>query len=424
MEENRPERMNGCKPETEAKYRSALGLYISTDLSSVEICRRCGVSVSGFTRYISKYHRHLMLKRNGIRCSPEEASEIKVSQWRRQHPRTHTKYKEAIEACDSMEYIACNISEIAREFGLDGTDLANQLRRHYPGVLELRERTRHQLGINDNLPRGVRQWCAEQYAEAVELLRSDRYITVQAAAERCNVSYTGLEQHLLFYHKELVDNRIKVRKQAVEQKCKGKITGRGTIHAPSPAIEEKYADALQLYRTTKLSARKIAQQTGVSIKGFQGYLQTWHKDLICQRKGIPFEENQPVDKSTVRRYNPATADKYHEAIVKLKEGGFTIAKVADELGLHPDSFRHYLKEHEPELHAKLGRTKTESGKTVSTESMEKYKEAVHLYETSSESLKSIALRLGLNVSSMGQFIRRQFPELVKRRKHPHPGETS
>lgn len=217
MKDNKCNRIRGCKPETEAKYRPALELYATTDLSYVEICRQCGVSLYGFSCYIDTYHRHLMLKRNGIKCSQEEANSIKIRQRRGQHPETHAKYREAIAACDSMDYIGDNISQIAREFGLNGTNLARQLRTHYPEVLEFRERARQRLGLNDGLPRGTRPWCKEQYAKAVELLRADRYITVQDAAKRCNVSYSGLEQHLIFYHKELVENRIKIRKQAVKQ---------------------------------------------------------------------------------------------------------------------------------------------------------------------------------------------------------------
>lgn len=352
-----------------------------------------------------------MLERNGIKCSQEEADGIKINQRRGQRPETHAKYRKAIAACDSMEYIGCNVSQIAREFGLNGTNLARQLRTHYPEVLEFRERARQRLGLNDNLPRGTRPWCKEQYAGAIELLRADRYITVQEAAERCAVSYTGLEQHLIFYHRKLVENRIKIRKKAVRQQRRGKITGRGTLHVPTPEIVEKYEEALHLYRTTPQSTRKIAKQTGVSVKGFYEYLQTWHKDLVCERKGIPYEEGNPVDWSSVRRYNPATAAKYADAIARLKEGGLTTAKVAAEFGLQPECLRSYLKEHEPELHAALGMKKTENGKMVSPKSMEKYKEAIHLYETTSESLKSIARRFGLNDCSLGQFIKRQFPEL-------------
>lgn len=414
--ENKRNRARGCKPETEVKYRSALELYTTTGFSYVEICRRCGVSLSGFSRYIGTYHRHLMLERNGIRCSQEKAGSIKMNQRRGQRPETHAKYKEAIAACDSMEYIECNVSQIAHVFGLTGTNLARQLHTHYPEVLEFRERERQRVGLDDNLPRGTRPECKEQYAEAVELLRTDRYVTLRDAAERCNVSYSGLKQHLIFYHKELVENRIVIRKQAVRQQCKGKITGRGTLHAPTSETTAKYAEALCLYRTTPLSARNIANQTGVSAKGFYKYLQTWHKDLVYGRKGISYEEGKPVDRSSVRRYNPATAAKYADAIARLKESGLTTAKVATEFGLHPECFRQYLKEHEPELHACLGMKKTEDGKMVSTKSLEKYKEAMHLYETTAESLKSIARRFGLNDCSLRQFIKWHFPELMERRK--------
>lgn len=416
LKEKIPNRTRGCKPETEAKYRPALELYAATDLSIAEICRQCRISTSGFSRYISIYHRHLMLERNGIKCSQEEAGDIKISPRRGQHPETHAKYKEAIAACGSMDHIKYNVSQIAREFGLSGTNLGRQLRIHYPEVLEFRERARQRLGLDDGLPRGTRPWCKKQYAEALELLRADRYVTVQEAADRCNVSYTGLEQHLIFYHKELVGNRIKIREQATRQQRRGKITGRGTPHVPMPETIEKYAEAIHLYRTTPMSARKIAKRTGVSIRGFYDYLQTWHKDLVCERKGIPYEEGKPVDWTSVRRYNLDTAAKYAEAIVRLEEGGLTTAKVAAEFGLHSECFRQYLKEHKPELHARLGMRKTDNGGIMAPHSMEKYKEALHLYATTTESVKSLARRFGFNDCSFGQFIRRQFPELHEQHK--------
>lgn len=401
------------KPKAKEKYREAIELYRTTRLSCAEICRTCKVTVSGFQRYLSLYHRDLLLARYDITCSKEEARNIKLGQLRGQLPATRAKYKEAIEACDSMDYIELNVSQIAREFGLDGTNLGRQLRTHYPGVIEWREKVRERLGIGDNLPRGTRRFCNEQYAEAVELLRSDRYITVQEAADSCGVSYTGLEQHLLFYHKDLVKRRIKIREKAVRQQRKGEITGRGTVYAPKPETVEKYAEALRLYRTTSMSARKIAAATKVPRKGFYEYLQKWHMDLVCQRKGIPYEEGRPVDWSKVRKYNPATKTKYAEAIDRLKESGLPTAKVAAEFGLNPECFRQYLKEHEPELYADLGMARTKSGRMVSRKSMEKYAEAVRLYGTTTESLKSLARRFGLNDCSLGQFIRRHFPELTE-----------
>lgn len=400
-------------PATEAKYREAVELYASTDLTCVEISRRCSVSLAGFKGYICKYHRHLMLARNGIECSPEKASSMRMGQCRGQKPSTHAKYKEAIAACDGMDYIEYNVSQIAREFGLSGTNLSRQLRTHYPGVIERREEVRRRLGLGDNLPRGTRPQCREQYAGAVELLRGDRYVTVQEAARRCNVSYQGLKQHLAFYHEELVNERIGIRKRAVGQQLKGKITGRGSLHAPKPAIVEKYAAALHLYRTTPLSAQKIARQTGLPVKGFYKYLQTWHMDLVCARRNIPYEEGQSVDWSQVRKYNPATAAKYADAIRRLEESRLTTAAVAAEFGLHPECFRQYLKEHEPELYARQGMVKTTNGRMMSGGSMAKYGEAVRLYGTTAGSLRSLARRFGVNECSLGQFIKRHFPEAVE-----------
>lgn len=411
-------RQHTPRPETTKKYREAVELYGSTTLSAREICNRCGVPLAGFQVYIGKYHRHLMLARYGIDRTPEEAADIKMGQRRKQKPATREKYRAAIAACDSMDYIEYNISQIAREFGLEGTNLSRQLRTHYPDVIERREEARRRMGLNDNLPRGTRSYCKEQYAEAVKLLRADRYITVQEVAERCNVSYSGLEQHLIFYHKELVENRIRIRKQAVNQKRKGKITGSGTPHAPKPETVALYAEALQLYRTTPMSVRKIAATANVPLRGLYNYLQEWHQDLICQRKGVDYEEGKPVDWSTVRKYNPATQAKYAEAIRKLKasDGKTTTTAIAAEFGLQPEAFRQYLKEHEPELHAAQGMVRTESGKAMSRRSMEKYAEAVHLYQTTSEPLNAIARRFQMDACAFRDFLKRHYPELVEQRK--------
>lgn len=405
-------------PETEAKYRDAVAMYAATDLSCAEISRRCGVSLPGFKRYVGTYCRHLMLLRNGVRCAPAKACNIKLSQRRGQRPATHSKYREAIAACDSIEYIDCNISQIARLFGLDPSGLSRQLRTHYPGLIERRERERRLRGQNDNLPRGTRPWCREQYAPAVELLRGDRYITVQEAAARCGVSRSGLEQHLVFYHKELIGDRTEIRRQAVGQQLRDRITGRGSVHAPKPATVAKYAEALRLYRTTSLSAMRIAGQTGVSRKGFYGYLRTWHTELICERQAVVCDGDGPADGAGRRKYRLAAKDKYAAAIARLKnsEDEPSTAAVAAEFGLHPDCFRQYLREHEPDLYARQGMVRTESGRVVSRRSMEKYGEAVRLFGATSESLRSLARRFGVNECSLRDFIKRHFPEVLEQRR--------
>ena len=112
--------------------------------------------------------------------------------------------------------------------------------------------------------------------------------------------------------------------------------------------------------------------TGISRNRFYDYLHNWHMDLVCKRKNIPYEEGMTIDWSKVRKYNSSTKAKYAETIKRLKESGLTIAEVAAEFRLHPECFRQYLKEHEPELHARLGMVRSDNGKVMAHHSMEKY----------------------------------------------------
>ena len=59
--------------------------------------------------------------------------------------------------------------------------------------------------------------------------------------------------------------------------------------------------------------------------------------------------------------------------------------------------------------------RTDNGKKVLQRSEEKYAEAIRLYTTSTETLKSIAQRLGLNEKSVGGYLRRNYPELIRKR---------
>lgn len=71
-----------------------------------------------------------MLARNNILCDKEAAYKIKLNQLRGQQPVSRIKYKDAIEACRSMEYIELNVSQIARQFSLEGSNWGRQLRTH------------------------------------------------------------------------------------------------------------------------------------------------------------------------------------------------------------------------------------------------------------------------------------------------------
>lgn len=201
----------------EARFRKAVTLYRDTTLSMAEIARRTGVSYQGLRNQLYRYHRELLLARHGIEVARPSATEetdakqgcptpreVKLRGERGQTPAAQKKYGAAIQACDDLQYIALNISQIARMFGLSPTALGNQLHAHYPDVLERRERERQLRGLSGWHRRGARPESVAQYAPAVGMLRGGT-VTVREAARACGVSAAGLYEHLLFYHRDIVE---------------------------------------------------------------------------------------------------------------------------------------------------------------------------------------------------------------------------
>lgn len=399
-------------PTAADKYREAIELYKTTDLALGEISKRCGVTRTGLSAYIYRCHRDLMLRRNGISGNPQK----NIRKNKGQRPETREKYREAIEACDSEKYIELNVSQIARLFNLDGPALANQLRAHYPDVIPRREAERRRRGIADNIQRGVRKSTREIYAAAIELLQNSD-ITIEDAANTTGVSYSGLHQHLIFYHKNIADERATRREAAKHTPKIGTVSGNGRIRAMSEAVDKKYAEGVELYRTTDLSVKEIAQRIGVNVSAFRMHLRLWHSTLMLERRSStpPHNSSDRPSFAYTKRYSRATKAKYAEAINFLKSSTVSTEEAAKKFGFSPEVFRAYLKEHEPELFNELGMTLLPNGRKVLKRSYDKYAKAIRAYASGAETLKAIAERFNIPYSSLSGFLRRNFPEIIRRR---------
>lgn len=181
--------------------------------------------------------------------------------------------------------------------------------------------------------------------------------------------------------------------------------------------KQRYAQALELYRNTTLTMKEIVRRTGVPAEGFRFYLHKWHKDLVIERLGISSNVSGHTDLRKARKRMKTVAAKYEKAIKSLRTNPRPVSVVATEFGFHPEVFRDYLHKHEPELARQQGMMKTANGKIVSRRSEEKYAEAVRLYGTTTETLKSIAARLGLTYNSVSGYIRRNYPEVIARHQN-------
>lgn len=399
----------GVKTVTREKYSEAIVLYAETSLSIKQICEQTGVGFTAFSSFLSTHHRDLILKRHNL----IGFHNVKLRGKKGQTTAAHYKYKDAIAACDSEKYLEYNISQIARIFDVDCSSLASQLRRHYSDIVPRRESARQRMGITVNLQYGARKWSKEDYAKAVEMLQSSD-MTIEEVADACNVSYTGLREHVIAYYPQITARREIKRTNAAGQKVRGERNGNWTIHEPEHRSIEKYEKAIELYRTTSLDVKEIARIASVNLGGLRHHLRTWHPEMMVQRRGF-----EGVELGNTKRYKKSTAEKYADAIRRLKDTNLPTAKVAAEFGLNPETFRMYLKEHYPELAASRGMIKTSTGRTISNRSAEKYAEALLIYETTPESLKSIAKRLGLIYNSVGGFIRRNHPEAIEKHNALH-----
>ena len=395
------------------KYDEALSLYKTTDLSIAEICRQTNTPSKAFRAYLQRNHRDLLLARYGVIVSSEEAAQTPLRTSKGQSPQSYVKYKDAIAACSNPEYFDYNISEIARIFHVTAGGLSQQLRRHFPDIMEFRENERQRLGLADKFRRGSQKCCREQYAQAIAHLRNSDD-TIAHTAHIFNLSYSGLREHLLNYHKDLVEKREEKRKNATGVKKIGALTGNGTKHIPADEQVKKYEIAINLYRSTALTMKEIVKETGITINGFKNYLRMWHPELMLERRGITVKKDDDITEAfkTSKQYLKSTAAKYSEAIEFLKNNSLTTAEVAKRFNLHPDVFREYLHEHEPKLAASLGMKRLDNGRLVLARSAKKYQEAIEIYATSTESLRSIAQRLNIQYKSLKSFVYRNYPEVT------------
>lgn len=337
------------------RYEAAVALYADTDASIRSIAAECGESEHALRAYLNKYWRELMLRRYGIETAGKDPNELSIYAPDGRNRIAQEKYKDAVQACDSIQYIDLNVSQVARKYNLNATALANFMRVHYPDVLKRREDFRIKLGINDRIQRGVRTSCMEQYAAAVELYRTTN-MGVREIAEKCNVSEGGLLQHLRFYHQKLLKEKREIRQKAGQagKKKRGELLGNGRKYEPLPATVQKYAEALAMFRDTALTMKEIVRRTGVPAEGFRFYLHKWHRALVLERSGIVAAEDAEMNIARSRQRMKTVAAKYAEAIESLRQHPRPVSYVAREFGHHPEVFRSYLRKHEPELAAKLG----------------------------------------------------------------------
>ena len=337
-----------------------------------------------------------------------------------QRPKTRDRYAEAVQACKSIEHLDKSVGEIARMFGHGDQCLRNQLKRHFPEVLELRNRLRVLLGMDTKL-RGVSKETELKYAPAVEMLRTTD-LTIAEVAQRCNVSSQGLQQHVLYHHRDLAQRRLEKRFHAVDQRATGGMSGTGRPNRPRKATEALYAEALEMYRTTDLTVPEIALKCGVITHNFQCYLQRWCRSDMAVREKLRQEklEQQRKEREEIgNRSRTFKALKKYSPALKIIEDGATYEEAAERLGVDVGNLCWWVRNNHPEIHWQEHQNQIvwlPEGTSCRKSSWDRFGEAVHAYCETDESINEIARRFGLYPSSLRNFLVRKFPQAVAQRR--------
>lgn len=88
------------------------------------------------------------------------------------------------------------------------------------------------------------------------------------------------------------------------------------MRTPGPETEEKYREAIELYRTTGLSVREICARTGVPFTAFRSFLHSCHRELMFARYGMEVTPEEAAVTRLRKRSGQTAASraKYGEAI--------------------------------------------------------------------------------------------------------------
>ncbi|MBQ9169488.1 MAG: hypothetical protein IJ148_01510 [Bacteroidaceae bacterium] len=335
---------------------------------------------------------------------------------------TRARYAEAIVACGSILYLDKTIAEIARLFGHQEECLRNQLKRHFPELVAERERIRGLLNMSKLPARGVGKATVEKYKAAIELLRTSN-ITIREAAEQTGVSLAGLHQHLLFFHKDIVEQRFLRRLNALGQpKVEGETNGTGRINEPRKATKALYADAIELYRTTDRPVTEIAMELGLDPHNLSGYIQRWHReDMAVRAKKRSEKTEQRREKRKLQQemaLKKKAENKYIPAI-QLIENGASYADAAKAIGISPERLTRWTRRHRPDVHKQAMQNAwitLPGGMRIMRQKWLKMQEAEKAFLGTDESIIEIARRLKLSPTSLLTYLHAMHREDVQRRR--------
>ena len=181
------------------------------------------------------------------------------------------------------------------------------------------------------------------------------------------------------------------------------------------AARDRYAAAVELYASSSLSIKEIAEQTGLTPFALSHHLSRHHRPLLYNRYGLEVPpDDSPVRIKSPRGQSRATHLKYKDAIEACGDiayAEFNISQIARLFSLNPTGLSAQLRVHYPDiipareaLRRRLGiADRLHRGALPSSKAA--YEKAVSVYKDTDLTIREVADRFGISFSGFGQYMR-------------------
>lgn len=177
----------------------------------------------------------------------------------------------------------------------------------------------------------------------------------------------------------------------------------------------KYAAAVEIYASTSLSIREIAEELCLSPKALSQFLARHHRNLVYKKYGMDISgDNINVKIKSPRGQSRATHLKYKDAIAASGDIAFVefnLSQIAHMYGVSGTGLASQLKVHYPniipareELRKRLGIADRLYRGALPT-SKSAYEKAVPVYMNSDLTIQEVADIFGISRSGFGQYMR-------------------
>lgn len=258
----------------------------------------------------------------------------------------HIKYAEAVKLYAETNMM---LKDIALQCGLSRGALGQYLRR-YRRELVLK---RHNVDADGADPKQIKLITAgkqsmtahEKYKNAVAACDSISYIkyNVSQVARCFGLDGTSLANFMRIHYDEVL-----VRRELIRQKMG---LADNTPRGARKKVQEQYAGAVELYRSTDLTLPEVAERCNVSECGLSQHLRFYHRDILLRKKNEREEAKTTVRKKRGAilgngRKNqplPQTAEKYAAALPLYRDTKMPLQAIADATGVSKEGFRAYLR---------------------------------------------------------------------------------